>query len=534
MTQNLMPAHLVGRRFEVLQDSRKTIDQHGLPIGGYIRISTQKDTQKSSIENQKKLISQWAEVNGFILTRFYVDIKTGKFLHHRNEIQEMMEDLRKDSIKGVVTKEIARTSRDIMDILELKRDIARNGGFLISIKENYDSRTDDDEFLLVIYGALAQKEQKTTAGRVKITQMIKAKEGKTNVAHPAFGYMLSEDKQRLVPNPETVPVYRFIVERFMEGWGQLKIAKYLNKNGIPSKRGKKWCTNSIKVILSNPVYLGVTIYNATTLIRDAQGKPRRVVRPQEEWIIRYGTHEPLITAEEFEKIQMIMRDRREKDCKEWSCSRKYLGSGILYCAVCKGKIYGTRFEHKSNGKKTGKYFYRYVCRGLNGACDSSTRYWKVENIDFNIRELIKELFSDKKKLYRYVQEQFKMFAQDFSGELRERAALKEKLVQIEKAVKKQQLAFEEDAITLAEYKARMEELRREKQSILERINRLDRQLTQHDSLLDRLNSVFARVAQKIDKIHELPLEEVSGYVDAIFEKIFIAQDGSITDVVFHV
>lgn len=117
-------------------------------------------------------------------------------------MQLLKQDVKSGIIKGIIAKEISRTSRDIMDVLELKRTLESHGAFFISIKENYDSRTDDDEFLLIIYAALAQKERKTTAGRVKITQMLKAREGKTNVPSPAFGYKLSSNKQHLVIDPK--------------------------------------------------------------------------------------------------------------------------------------------------------------------------------------------------------------------------------------------------------------------------------------------------------------------------------------------
>lgn len=68
----------------------------------------------------------------------------------------------------------------------------------------------------------------------------------------------------------------------MGGWGQLKIAKHLNKNGILSRRGCKWTTSAIKTVLTNPVYLGITIYNTTTIIRDSEGKQKRILRPREE------------------------------------------------------------------------------------------------------------------------------------------------------------------------------------------------------------------------------------------------------------
>jgi len=80
--------------------------------------------------------------------------------------------------------------------------------------------------------------------------------------------------------------------------------------------------------------LGITIYNTTTLIRDADGRQKRVVRPREEWVIRENTHEPLITEQEFEMIQNIINERKQKDVKEWTCDRRYLGSSILRCSEC--------------------------------------------------------------------------------------------------------------------------------------------------------------------------------------------------------
>jgi hypothetical protein len=70
-------------------------------------------------------------------------------------MNQLREDIEKGIVKGILSKEISRTSRDIMDILELKRSLADKGAFFISIKEGYDSRTDDDEFLLIIYAGLA-------------------------------------------------------------------------------------------------------------------------------------------------------------------------------------------------------------------------------------------------------------------------------------------------------------------------------------------------------------------------------------------
>lgn len=171
-----IPPIVIGNKLEIYTDFRDTIGETDLNIGGYIRISTAKDSQKTSIENQKKYIIEWAQINKYNIVDFYVDIKTGAYSYMRNEMTRLKNDIALKKIQGIVSKEISRTSRDIMDIIELKRSLTDKGAFFISIKEGYDSRTDDDEFLLIIHAGLAQKERKVTSSRVKITQLIKARE----------------------------------------------------------------------------------------------------------------------------------------------------------------------------------------------------------------------------------------------------------------------------------------------------------------------------------------------------------------------
>lgn len=511
-------------------DYRKTLNETGLDVGGYIRVSTKKDSQTTSIENQKKYIREWAEVNHYNLVKFYVDVKSGAYAYTRNDMQQLREDIKAGRIKGIVTKEISRTSRDIMDILELKRSLATAGSFFISLKENYDSRTDDDEFLLIIHSALAQKERKTTASRVKITQMIKAKEGKTNTSSPAFGYKLSEDKQHLEVDPEASKVYKMIVEKFLEGWGVLRINKWLNVQGYKAKRGGKWHNNSIKTILSNPVYLGISIYNTTTLIRDNEGKRQRVVRPQEEWIIRYNTHEPLITQEKFDRIQEIMKDRKEKDTKEWSCEKKYLLSGMLFCDVCKGKIFGCKtVEKRLIDKQTGKpkVYFSYVDQNRYGVCDTSTKYWNMQRVDDLVMQEIKKFFSDHKLIEDRIKAKQYLYNENMGTERLEREELLQKLEVINKAIKKQQLAFEEDIITIKEYKSRMIELREKKDDITRRLDKLNVRLEKVDNIEERFNEIKSKVLKIIDNIEQLDYTIKEALLRKLIKRIFIKADYTI-------
>ncbi len=527
-----IPPHITSQNYPSYEDAKKTLDEMGLVIGGYIRISTKKDSQKSSIGNQKKLLEQWAEVNGYKLTKIYIDVKSGEYTYLRNEINHMFEDAKQGKIKGVVSKEIARTSRDVMDIITIKRTLSDFGAFFISIKENYDSRTDDDEFLLILHGALAQKERKTTSSRVKVTQLIKAKEGKTNVPLPAYGYMLSENRQKLVVNPETAHVYRQVVEKFLTGWGQLKIAKWLNEQGIRTRRSGQWSTNGIRTILSNPVYLGVTIYNVTTLKRDSKGKQKRVVRPQEEWIIRENTHEPLITRDEFDRIQMMMKHRKEKYQHEWSCDRRYLGSSILRCAMCGGKIYGFKVKPKRK-KKDSQYNYYYRCQGINGKCEGKMKSWDMQTIDERLLLFIKSFFLDKDKLLTSMKRNVNLFSEDPCGLINQREVFRLNLVKVVEAIKKQQFAYEQNVINLVEYKERITELREEKNTLQEKIDNLNHKLEKLDNAEHLVNELFETIQSHIDNIKELTLEDKFTLIDH-FSKIYIDENGNIVDAKFRI
>jgi len=529
------PPLVTGNKLKQYSDVRDTLDEVGLNIGGYIRISTAKESQKTSIENQKKYIIEWAQINGYNIVDFYIDIKTGAYSYLRNEMSRLKKDITLGRIQGIASKEISRTSRDIMDIIDLKRSLADKGAFFISIKEGYDSRTDDDEFLLIIHAGLAQKERKVTSSRVKITQLIKAREGKTNVPIPALGYKLSDDRQYLVINPDTVDTYNLIVDKFLEGWGRLKICKYLNSNEIKTKRGgNNWCTNAIITILTNPVYLGVTMYNVTVRLRDSNGMAKRMVRPREDWIVRENTHPALITKEKFDRIQQIIGERKEKDTKEWSCTKKYLLSGLLYCASCGGKLYGGKIPKnyakkiKKQDRKDDDYYYYYFDKKANGKCTHKAANYQMTIVEEKVMDTIKSLFTSSELLDERIRNKQYVYDTRLEKEKKERELVTGKLDAVLAAIKKQQMAFEVDVITLDEYKSRLNELREQKLNYTRRLESLNNKLDKVDSIEERYFSIKGKVKGLLDNISNLNYDLKEEIVRKIVKRITINEDYSMT------
>lgn len=523
------PPLVMANNLEQYCDIRNTIGKVGLDIGGYIRISTKKDNQITSIDNQKKYITEWASVNGYNIVDFYIDMKTGAYSYIRNEMGRLRNDISSGKIKGIVSKEISRTSRDILDIIELKRSLANQGAFFISIKEGYDSRTDDDEFLLVIHAGLAQKERKVTGSRVKITQLIKAKEGKTNVPRPALGYMLSPDGQHLIINPEKAETYHLIVNKFLDGWGRLKICKELNSQGIKTNRGDtNWSTNAIYSILTNPVYLGITMYNITLTVRDDTGKAKRMVRPRDQWIIRENTHPPLITKEKFEKIQQIIQERKQKGNKEWSCTKKYLLSGILYCGSCGSKLFGGKIpknlaKMKSKSDRTkDDYYYYYFDRKTSGMCESNVANYHMDIVEQKVMAEIQNILKAYEDLDKIIESKQYLYDKRLEKQKKEREMDKDRISAIQTAIRKQQLAYEEDVITLEEYKSRLCELRQQKLIF-------ERRLEEVNSLFNESNTfgIKNKVKSMINDLDNLEFELKEEIIRKIFSKIYIYDNYSI-------
>lgn len=526
-----LPPLVQANNFKEFADVRETLKETGLNVGGYIRISTKKDSQLTSVENQKKYIAEWAGINKYTISDFYIDVRTGAYSYLRNEMSRLKDDISQGRIKGVVCKEISRTSRDIMDIIELKRSLAAQGAFFISIKEGYDSRTDDDEFLLVIHAGLAQKERKTTSSRVKITQMIKANEGKTNVSKPALGYKLSEDSQYLVVNKETSEVYKLIVNKYLEGWGSMKICRLLNSMKVKTSRGgDNWTTNGVMNILTNPVYLGISMYNVTLTVRDGSGKAKRMVRPREQWIVRENTHPALITVEKFERIQQIVQVRREKEKKEWSCTRKYLLSGLLYCASCGSKLFGGKIpknqaRSKLKTERTAQdYYFYYFDRKTDGMCENRISHFKMELVDKMVIQAIQGIFMQNNVMDEIVRRKRYIYDLSLEKEKRECEVLKDRLENINSAIKKQQLAFEAEAITLEEYGNRMGELRSQRAEMNSRLHQLEQKLLREGDTEERYIEIREKVKSLIQNIDALDYEFKEELVRKIIKKVTIYDD----------
>lgn len=122
----------------------------------------------------------------------------------------------------------------------------------------------NSEFVLTIFGALAQEESANTSKRVKFGKKMNAEKGR--VPNIVYGYDKTiGDYFNLAINKEESKVVQQIYKWYTEeGYGAAKIANMLNEKGYKTKRNCKWSQNATCRILTNEIYTGIIIGKTDT------------------------------------------------------------------------------------------------------------------------------------------------------------------------------------------------------------------------------------------------------------------------------
>lgn len=178
-----------------------------------------------------------------------------------------------------------------------------------------------------------------------------------------IGY--KHENKIVVPDPERFPLMRMCFERFLEGDMSItQIADYALDIGLVSKRGNKVSRSQWAKNLRHPIYYGDFIWNDE---------------------VHKGSHEPLVTKEEWDRIQTILDGRlKTSHVKKLKTKHRFAyGHGLIECPHCGCSMIGVI--------KKGKYVY-YSCNDSAKVKCPNARYWtKEEDIDGQFNDAVSEL-----------------------------------------------------------------------------------------------------------------------------------------------
>ncbi|MBN6187773.1 recombinase family protein [Aneurinibacillus sp. BA2021] len=314
----------------------------------YVRVSTDSEEQKQSLEHQKSLFYNFIHEMGWELYDIYVDVETGTTAK-RKGFNRMIQDAEARKFDCILAKELSRLARNAELAYKIKRILQAHKIHLVTLDQAINTLEDNmDKFGL--YAWLYEEESQRISRRVRIGLKESSKAGNFKGSTPPYGYYVVN--KRLIPRSDgTVQAVQLIFNLYIQGKGFDAIAKELNARKYPTPAqlaGKKnaglfWNGSSVQVILKNPHYTGDLVQGRTTT-RSVTDRVRETVE-ESELIVVQGTHEPLVSHQDFKTVQEIMRNRYIERPR----AKKHLFTNVAYCADC-----GSSMWYMYAGK-------RYVC-----------------------------------------------------------------------------------------------------------------------------------------------------------------------------
>lgn len=439
-----------------------------------------------------------------------------------------------------------RISRNVADFSGTLTILQNNKCDFVSIKEQFDTTSPMGRAMIYISSVFAQLERETIAERIRDNMMELAKMGRWLGGTPPLGFdsepitfidenMKERSMTKLKPNMEELRVVELIYEKYIELGSMGKVVTHLLQNNIKTKKGKDFTLGSIKVILTNPIYVkasdevcahlraeGITVcgevdgkkalitYNKSTTITDDVGT-KTIIKDKSEWIAAVGNHNGIIPADKWLQAQNI-KDKNKGSFPALGRSNTTIASRVLRCDKCKSPMGVT---HGHVNPATGKKHYYYNCtlkkRSKGIRCDNKPA--KAAEIDEAILITLENMFKTKNSIIENLKAKNKARRVDMLSSNRVDVLNKiidDKTKQIDNLVNK--LSLDEDLtdILLKKIKALKAEIK-ELNDELMTLTSENIKLNEDDITLD----FIGRLLEKCSILRTLDVAEQQQIIDAL-------------------
>ena len=327
-----------------------------IKVASYCRVSTDSEDQANSFESQQRYFRGYIEQHpDWELYEVYADEGiTGTSTKKRAQFNRMINDAYSGKFKIIITKEVSRFSRNLLDTIAYTRELKSLGIGVIFMNDGFTSLDPDAELRLSIMGSIAQEESRKTSSRVKWGQSRQMERGVV-FGTSMLGYDVRDGK--ITVNPEGAEIVKLIFHKYAaEKKGTCAIARELREAGIKTYTGSTmWNETSIVRLLRNEKYVG-DLVQKKSITPDYLTHEKKRNTGQEEQIILREHHEPIIDRDLWNFVQEELTRRNRNHSGSAARSTRYVFSGKMVCAEC-----GARFISRCKTRKSGSSYMRWGC-----------------------------------------------------------------------------------------------------------------------------------------------------------------------------
>ena len=335
-----------------------------LRVAAYCRVSTDEEEQLSSYEAQCEYYTDKIMSNKeWTMAGIFADEGiTGTSTKKRTEFLRMIRQCKQKKIDLILTKSIQRFARNTLDCINYTRILRQLGIGVLFEKENINSLPPDSEFIITMYGAMAQSESESISSNIRRGRQMHAKVGTLKIpCHWLYGYKKDADGKFCII-PEQAEVVREIYERYKDGASLRNLKDWLEENQIKTVLGTDdWSISVIKGILTNEKYCGDVLLQKTFCTDVISKKIVKNVGQMAQYYMP-DHHEAIVSREQYNavKAEMARRSALRSPSKTAVTGRscytsKYALSDRLVCGEC-----GTLYRRKTRNVK-GNIYHEWRC-----------------------------------------------------------------------------------------------------------------------------------------------------------------------------
>lgn len=499
----------------------------------YCRLS-QEDMQageSESIQNQKLILQKYADEHHFFNTRFFVDDGFSGVSFEREGLQSMLREVEAGNVATVITKDLSRLGRNYLKTGELIEIIFPEYEVrYIAINDGVDTAREDNEFT-PLRNWFNEFYARDTSKKIRAVKQAKAQKGERVNGEVPYGYIADpNDRNHLIPDPETAHVVKQIFALYVGGARMCEIQDWLKENEIltvgelryrrtGSTRHPRpqlnawynWPDKTIYDILTRKEYLGHTITGKTYKVSYKSKKTKK--NPEEKQYFFPNTHEALIDEETFDLAQKRIATRN----RPTKVDEIDIFSGLLFCGDCGYKMYLMR------GAKTLERKHAYTC----GNYRNRARNDFVCTTHYIRKSILSEIvLADLQRVLSYVKEHEQDFIQtanEYNAQSAKKAlaSQQKELDKAELRMKELNLLFrklyEDNALgklSDEQFAFLASGYDDEKKTLTRRIAELTEQI---NAANERNSDVkrFVALVRKYTEINELTYENVHEFIDRI-------------------
>ncbi len=494
----------------------KSIFDIPLRVTFYARVSTDKDEQLNSLENQVQYYTElikskpnWTYIDGYIDEGI-----SGTSTKKRDSFLRMIRDAKAGLFDFIITKEISRFSRSTLDSIQYTQELLEHDVGVLFQNDNINTLDSDSEFRLVVMAGVAQDEVRKLSERLKFGFRQAIKNGHVLGNDKLWGY----DKKNCVMtiNEKEAQVVRRIFDLYANHQiGIRRISQQLYDEGFTSRKGNAFNVLTIRHILENPKYKGWYCANKSQTV-DYRSK-RKIFLDESEWIIYPDPSIPAIVSEELWDRANALYKRRSKQVMAHRSAaefhNRYPYSGKIIC-----EEHGTSFHRQvlksAKGNKEVWQCRVYRNRGRAGCSAPQLRTLELNQI---MAQIFNQLVRDKQAIIDIIikiiqtvpnEHDYKQDAQLLETELKAIYAKKDRLLEMSI----------EGALSTAEFKKRNDEFNTQAQELENKLKTLKTEEEKSHMTIAQLDKIKAVLGEELSFENGINSELVTTILDHIVVK----------------